>query len=53
MGRNSDLRKIVDLAGQGTIKSVIAKTFPLESADEAHRFMEKTNFFGKIVLSVP
>jgi NADPH:quinone reductase-like Zn-dependent oxidoreductase len=52
MGRNSDLRHIVDLAGRGTIKGVIAETFPLEQAADAHRLMDETNFFGKIVLSV-
>ena len=52
MGRNSDLRHIVDLAGRGTIRGVIAETFPLEQAADAHRLMDETNFFGKIVLTV-
>ena len=52
MGRNSDLHHIVDLAGRGTIRGVIAETFPLEQAADAHRLMEETDFFGKIVLTV-
>jgi NADPH:quinone reductase-like Zn-dependent oxidoreductase len=52
MGRNSDLGKIVKLAGRGTIRGVIAETFPLERAADAHRLMDETNFFGKIVLTV-
>lgn len=52
MGRNSDLRHIVDLAGRGTVRGVIAQTFPLEQAADAHRHIEQTNFFGKIVLTV-
>ena len=53
MGRTADLVRIVDLAARGTIKGVIAANLPLEEAQEAHRLMEKTNFFGKIVLTVP
>ena len=52
MGRNSDLRHIVDLASRGTIGGVIAETFPLQHAADAHCLMGETNFFGKIVLSV-
>ena len=53
MGRTADLVHIVDLASRGTIKGVIAATLPLGEAQEAHRQMEQTNFFGKIVLTVP
>ena len=52
MGRNADLGHIIDLAGRGTIRGVIAETLPFERAADAHRLMEKTNFFGKIVLTV-
>ena len=53
MGRNSDLRQIVDLAGRGRIRGIIHETFPLEDAARAHETMEGRTFFGKLVLTVP
>lgn len=53
MGRNEDLRQIVELAGQGVIRGIIHQTFPLEEAARAHEMMEGRNFFGKLVLTVP
>ena len=53
MGRNEDLRQIVDLASQGVIRGIIHQTFPLEEAARAHETMEGRNFFGKLVLTVP
>ena len=53
MGRNSDLRQIVDLAGRGRIRGIIHETFPLEDAARAHETMEGRSFFGKLVLTVP
>ena len=53
MGRQGDLRQIVDMAARGTIRAVIHKTFPLENAAEAHKTMEDRSFFGKLVLTVP
>ncbi len=52
MGRTADLGPIVDLAARGVIGAVISETLPLERAADAHRLMEETGFFGKIVLSV-
>ena len=52
MGRTADLGPIADLAARGVIEGVIAETLPLERAADAHRLMERTGFFGKIVLSV-
>ena len=52
MGRGEDLRQIVTLAGKGTIKGIIHKTFPLEEASKAHELLESRNFFGKIVLRI-
>ena len=50
MGKQEDLRQIVEVAGRGLIRSVIHQTFPLEEAAEAHRAMENQDFFGKLVL---
>ena len=36
----------------GTIKPVITRTFPLEQAAEAHRFLESNQQMGKVVLTV-
>ena len=52
MGRQEDLREIVDLAGRGVIKPVVHQTFPLEDAAMAHQVMEDRSFFGKLVLTV-
>jgi NADPH:quinone reductase-like Zn-dependent oxidoreductase len=35
----------------GSLKPIIAKTFPLEEIVEAHRFMESNEQFGKIVVT--
>ena len=36
----------------GTLKPVIAKTFPLSRIREAHEYMESNQQLGKIVVSV-
>jgi NADPH:quinone reductase-like Zn-dependent oxidoreductase len=53
MGRNGDLRQIVELAGRGVIKGIVHATYPLQEAHKAHEEMEKLDFFGKLVLTVP
>lgn len=53
MGRNDDLRQIVEMAGRGVIRGIIHETFPLEDAAKAHETMEGLNFFGKLVLTMP
>jgi NADPH2:quinone reductase len=39
-----------DLMKEGKLKMVIGKTFPLEQAPEAHRFMESRQSVGKLLL---
>jgi NADPH2:quinone reductase len=39
-----------NLMKEGKLKMVIGKTFPLEQAPEAHRFMESRQSVGKLVL---
>ena len=36
----------------GSLKPVIAKTFPFDQIVEAHRFLESNEQFGKIVVTV-
>lgn len=48
-----ELEEIVwPLIGKGAYRPVIDKTFPLDSADEAHTRMEHGKHIGKIVLTV-
>jgi len=52
MGRNGDLRNIVELAGRGVIKGIVHSTYPLAEARKAHEDMDRLDFFGKLVLEV-
>jgi len=36
----------------GTLKSVIDKTFPLDNIVEAHRYLESNQHVGKVVVTV-
>ena len=51
MGTKEDMREIVAMLNRGTIRPAIHQVFPLAEAAEAHRTMEATNFFGKLVLT--
>ena len=51
MGNKEDMRQIVAVLNQGTINPVVDRVFPLEEAAAAHRAMEETNFFGKLLLT--
>jgi NADPH:quinone reductase-like Zn-dependent oxidoreductase len=50
MGRTSELSTIVRLVGEGKLKPVIDRIFPLAEAAKAHEVLESRNFFGKLVL---
>jgi NADPH:quinone reductase-like Zn-dependent oxidoreductase len=52
MGRKSVLFRVAELFERGLLKPVVDKTFPLERAEEAHRYLEEGKHFGKIVLKV-
>jgi NADPH:quinone reductase-like Zn-dependent oxidoreductase len=45
-------RFIKEGLADGTLKPMIAKTFPLEQIVEAHRYLESNQQFGKIVVTV-
>ena len=51
MGTKEDMREIVAMLNRGAIRPVVDRTFPLQEAAAAHRAMEETNFFGKLVLT--
>lgn len=52
MGPRADLYKITELFERGLLKPVVDKVFPLQEAPEAHRYLEKSLHFGKVVLKV-
>jgi NADPH:quinone reductase-like Zn-dependent oxidoreductase len=53
MGTKGELLRAVPLLFAGQLKPVIDTTFPLHEAASAHRRMEESGQFGKIVLEVP
>jgi putative PIG3 family NAD(P)H quinone oxidoreductase len=44
---------VVPLFGTGRLRPVIDKTFPISNIQEAHRYQESNQSFGKIVLTLP
>ena len=43
---------VLDGLASGTLKPIIAKTFPFDKIVEAHRFMESNEQIGKIIVTV-
>ncbi len=52
MGSKGELLKVVELVRAGRLKPVVDSTYPLAKAREAQERMEKSQHFGKIVLTV-
>ena len=52
MKPREDMPAILPLFARGDLKPVIAHVFPLAEANQAHRVMEESDFFGKVVLTV-
>jgi NADPH:quinone reductase-like Zn-dependent oxidoreductase len=50
-GTPDDMRAFLKVVAQGKVQGVVHRTFPLAEAAEAHRLMEASNFFGKLVLN--
>lgn len=42
--------EILDLTGQGILDPVVDRTFPLEEAAQAHRYIQDRKNFGKVLL---
>ena len=53
MGTKAELIRAARFFFAGQLKPVIDRTFPLADAADAHRRMEESGQFGKIVLDVP
>ena len=45
------LRALLGMIEQGLVRPIVHATFPLREIAEAHRLMEASTFFGKIVLN--
>lgn len=52
MHPREDLPTILKLMGRGELRPVVSQVFPLQEAAQAHKTMEDSNFFGKLVLRV-
>ena len=52
MGSLSEFIEVLKFVNQKKLRPVVAKTFALKDAQEAHRLMESRDFFGKIVLKI-
>ena len=52
MGSRADLLAATPHSLSGKLKTVVHATLPLERAAEAHRMMEASEHFGKIVLTL-
>lgn len=53
MGTKAELLRAAQFFFAGQLRPVIDKVFPLAQAADAHRRLEKSEQFGKIVLEVP
>jgi threonine dehydrogenase-like Zn-dependent dehydrogenase len=54
VGRGSpqDMRELLRLLALGRVRPVIHARFPLQEAVAAHRLLESSQFFGKVVLQI-
>jgi NADPH:quinone reductase-like Zn-dependent oxidoreductase len=52
MGAKSELVRAARLYFDGVVAPIVDRTFPLSDAAQAHRYLEESRQFGKIVLTV-
>ena len=52
MGRRDELEQILSLMGEGRLKPVIDRVFPLEDLAAAHRYLEEGKQVGKIIIDI-
>ncbi len=50
-GTPEHMRELLRLVGLGRVRSVIHQRFPLQEAAAAHRLLENSTFFGKLILN--
>ena len=50
MGTLAELRQVTRLVGEGRLKPVIDRSFPLEEARQAHEYLAQKRQFGKVLL---
>jgi NADPH:quinone reductase-like Zn-dependent oxidoreductase len=53
MGTKGELMRAAQWFFAGQLKPAVDRTYPLAEAADAHRRMEASEQFGKIVLEVP
>jgi NADPH:quinone reductase-like Zn-dependent oxidoreductase len=51
MGTMGELHEVLKHVFSGKLKPVVDRTFPLEDAQAAHQYLEKSQMFGKVVLN--
>jgi NADPH:quinone reductase and related Zn-dependent oxidoreductases len=51
MGTMSELHEVLSHVFSGRLKPVIDHTFPLQEIRAAHEYLEKSEMFGKVVLT--
>ena len=49
----AEMTTLLDDFERGRIRPVIARTFPLEEAAAAHRYIQERRNVGKVLLTVP
>jgi len=52
MGTLGELHDVVKLVFNGKLKPVVDKVFPLQDARAAHEYMNSSQMFGKVVLTL-
>jgi NADPH:quinone reductase-like Zn-dependent oxidoreductase len=50
MGTMDDLHQVLSHIFAGRLKPVVDRTFPLKDAAEAHRYLQSSQMFGKVVM---
>ncbi len=51
MGSLPEMKAIHELVAKGSFKPVIAKAFPCTDVQQAHEFLEKSEQFGKVIIT--
>ncbi len=52
MGSKAHLHRVVELVGRGALRPIVDRSFPLAQAAEAHRYLDRREQFGKVVLTL-